>query len=54
MKKNRGQSIIEYILLVAIAIIALLASNFFLKSGSLRRSLDSHFDTVQKSIQRAY
>lgn len=49
-KQRAGQSIIEYILLVVIAITALLASNLFKRDAPLRKALDNHFDIVRTRI----
>jgi hypothetical protein len=46
-----GQSIVEYILLTAISVTALLASNMFLSGAPLDKALKSHFNTVSGVIK---
>jgi hypothetical protein len=47
--RNKGQSIIEYMLLLGICIIGFLASTFF--TGTLDNALEDHFDKVQSTIK---
>lgn len=42
---------VEYMLLVAISVIALLSSTLFLSSGPLKAGLNSHFTTFQNIIK---
>ena len=49
---KRGQSLVEYTLLVAVALIGLLltANSFFQGSGSVKDSFSRHFETVKGRI----
>ncbi len=49
LKSKRGQSVVEYMLLAAISILALIGSDML--TGSFRRSLNDHFDTTQSRIK---
>lgn len=49
LKSKLGQTVVEYALLAAVAIAALLVSGFF--AGSMSDALDNHFDTARSRIQ---
>lgn len=49
LKSRMGQTVVEYMLLAAISILALLGSDIL--TGSLRDSLNDHFDTAQSRIK---
>lgn len=51
LRNQKAQSTIEYILLVAVSIIALLAATGFWRVGGVGSRLDWHFNTVRQSIQ---
>jgi hypothetical protein len=49
--KNRiGQSVLEYILLVAVSIIAFIGSAMLMNSN-FKEALENHFSTVQSRIK---
>lgn len=53
MNLRKGQSFLEYTLLVAIALVGLLLAANSLFKGSLMSGFNSHFDSVQSRITGA-
>ena len=49
LRSKLGQTVVEYALLVAVAIATLLLSGFF--AGSMRDALNDHFDKARSRIQ---
>lgn len=54
LRNYAGQAALEYIILMVVAIVALLASSFFTTSGKLYLKLKDHFNKAQSRITTGF